>query len=102
MYKCSQCSETYIGETTRHLATRVAEHRGVSARTGKFLCKQPNSNIFAHYLKTDHEIVKDDFKILCSDSQHLKISESLLIHQNKPKLNSMTTSVPLKIVGSYF
>ena len=101
-FKCSQCSETYIGETTRHLATRVAEHRGVSARTGKFLCKQPNSNIFAHYLKTDHEIVKDDFKILCSDSQHLKISESLLIHQNKPKLNSMTTSVPLKIVGSYF
>ena len=100
-YKCSQCGDTYIGETTRHLATRIAEHRGVSARTGKPMLKQPNSNIFMHYLETGHEIVKEDFKVLCSDSQNLKISESLLIHQKKPNLNSMATSVPLRIVGSH-
>ena len=27
IFKCSQCQATYMGETTRHLHTRVADHR---------------------------------------------------------------------------
>ena len=29
-YKCEQCLATYYGETSRHLRTRIAEHRGLS------------------------------------------------------------------------
>jgi hypothetical protein len=30
LYQCSQCEATYCGETSRHLHTRIAEHKGVS------------------------------------------------------------------------
>ena len=33
-YQCDRCPAVYCGETARHLKTRIAEHRGISARTG--------------------------------------------------------------------
>ena len=71
-YKCAQCEATYIGETTRHFSTRVAEHRGVSSRTGRLLMNSPNSNIFSHYLSSGHDIQSSDFKILFSCGVGLK------------------------------
>ena len=99
-YQCPQCEDAYIGETTRHLTTRIAEHRGVSARTGNVLRTEPKSNIYSHFLNTGHDISPNSFTILYSDTMHLKIAESILIHQHKPKLNSMTSSVPLRIIGT--
>ena len=98
-YRCAQCEATYIGETTRHFSTRVAEHRGISSRTGRPLINSPNSNIFSHYLSSGHDIQSSNFKILFSGGAGVKIAESLLIHKFKPTLNNMTSSYPLKIIS---
>ena len=99
-YKCAQCDATYIGETTRHFSTRVAEHRGISSRTGRPLMNSPNSNIYSHYLSSGHDIQPSGFKILFSGGGvDLKISESLFIHKSKPNLNNMSSSYPLKIIS---
>ena len=45
-YTCRICNSTYIGETVRHFKTRVAEHRGLSSRTGFPLKSSSKSNIF--------------------------------------------------------
>ena len=37
-FSCAGCNSVYIGETTRHLSTRVREH----------LCTDKNSHIFKH------------------------------------------------------
>ena len=35
LFKCRCCSASYVGQTTRHLHTRVSEHLGISPITGK-------------------------------------------------------------------
>ena len=98
-YSCGECSAKYVGETIRHLHTRIAEHRGISPRTGNLLQNSPNSNIYRHYADSGHQILKSNFKIVHqSENYLLKISESLLIHQNSPSLNEQTSSIPLNIV----
>ena len=99
MYGCPECGDTYIGETTRHLYTRVAEHRGVSPRTG-LPARNPNSNIYKHFLDTGHRINQNSFKVIFSQqNSNLKLIESILIHQKKPKLNANQYSTPLHILG---
>ena len=98
-YACGECSAVYIGETSRHLRTRIAEHRGISSRTGNLLQTRPNSNIYRHFIDTGHEIIPSNFKILFSpDNYLLKLSESILIRQHSPSLNDHNSSVPLSIV----
>ena len=36
-YKCNRYNSVYVGKTSRHLPTRIAEHLGISFRTGKSL-----------------------------------------------------------------
>ena len=38
-FKCQCCDALYFGETIRHLHTRISEHMGISACTGKPLSK---------------------------------------------------------------
>ena len=97
-YSCSHCNATYVGETARHLHTRISEHRGVSHRTGHLLNKTPNSNIFKHYLDTGHDVLPSQFEVVCNISQNLKLTESIVIHQLKPSLNENLSSVKLNIV----
>ena len=97
-YSCSQCSATYVGETSRHLRTRICEHRGISNRTGNLLINSPNSNIFKHYLDTGHEVSPDQFKVISDDLDNLKITESIMIHIEKPSLNANLTSVDLNVL----
>ena len=97
-FNCGQCSAQYYGETSRHLKTRIYEHRGISARTGKAFLNPSNSKIRDHALATGHDINSDCFKIIFkTNSYNLKTSESILIHKNKPSLNAMDSSIPLKI-----
>ena len=99
-YNCGMCNSKYIGETSRHYTTRVAEHMGVSPRTGAPMTKV-NSNIHAHYLRTGHDISKDYFTVLYSRSSlDLQTSESIAIHQHRPDLNDKTASVPLNILST--
>ena len=62
-YQCGICYSTYIGETTRHYNTRVAEHKGVSSRTGAPL-RKVNSNVFQHFFETGHSIKEENFSII--------------------------------------
>ena len=99
-YKCGQCSAQYFGETTRHLKTRIAEHRGLSARTSKPVARPLNSSIRDHALQTGHDILNKKFSIILNtDAANLKISESIFIHRLKPGLNNTESSIPLHILG---
>ena len=51
LFKCRCCSASYVGQTTRHLHTRVSEHLGISPITGKPSSSPVMSSIFSH-LKT--------------------------------------------------
>ena len=81
-FKCAGCNSVYIGETSRHLSTRVREH----------LFTDKNSNIFKH-LKGSvvcKEACNDScFKVLDSanTSFKFKIKEALHIQWERPDLN---------------
>ena len=87
-YECC-CSATYIGMTTCNLFKRVAEHRGISPRTGNKLASQPYSAIREHSLKHHHPIEPERFNILrAAQTEHsLRIFEALHIKFDKPSLN---------------
>ena len=98
-YECGICNSTYIGETTRHYTTRIAEHKGVSPLTGAPASKV-NSHIYQHFFETGHAIKDKNFSILHgSDPFNILISESIAIHEFKPNLNDQMSSTPLKLLG---
>ena len=47
-FTCNRCNAVYIGKTSRYLSTRIAEHMGISFRTGLTLTSQPFSQISNH------------------------------------------------------
>ena len=100
LFKCRCCSASYMGQTTRHLHTRVSEHLGISPITGKPSSSPVMSSIFSHLKTTSHTAIFDDFKILssCSDDRELMIHESLLISNLKPTLNDQGSSIPLNLL----
>ena len=100
-YSCAQCaSGTYVGSTTRAVHMRIAEHRGRSFRTGKLLSQPGHSAIREHSLRCSKQISASDFSVLGQEKCEisLRILESLHIHVQKPSLNEMQSSFPLKIV----
>ena len=100
LFKCRCCSASYVGQTTRHLHTRVSEHLGISPITGKPSSNPPMSSIFSHLKTTGHNASFDDFQILssCSHDCELMINESLLISNLKPTLNVQGNSIPLNLL----
>ena len=84
----------------RTLATRIAEHSGVSIRTGNLLSSPPYSAIREH-LET-HGGVKVNscnFKVLDSASYDLdlKILETLYTLQQRPTIVKAETSLTLRL-----
>ena len=99
LFKCRQCSIQYIGETSRHIITRVCDHKGISSRTGRPLTKPGNSRILEHSTSCNHSIGLSDFKVLKTcKALDLKLTESVCIHRFKPDLNNHEQSVPLNIL----
>ena len=47
-FKCRCCSASQLGQTVRHLHTRVSEHLSFSALTGRKSCSPVVSSIFSH------------------------------------------------------
>ena len=83
-FTCAGCNARYIGETTRHLTTRIKEH----------LVSDKNSHIFKHINNSPNPLSKanaspDCFQIIDSDSSSfkLKIKEGFHINFEKPELN---------------
>ena len=84
-FTCQGCVALYVGETSRHLHTRVSDHLEISTFTGKkWKCPSPTA-ILSHHGDTGHSIPFDNFKIIssCYSVSELLLRESLLI----PKLN---------------
>ncbi len=90
LFKCRCCSASYVGQTTRHLHTRVSEHLGLTPITGQPSSSPVMSSIFSHLNTTGHSANSDDFKILSSwsDNCELMIHESFLILSSNPLLTS--------------
>ena len=92
-------SASYVGQTTRHLHTRISEHLGISPITGKHSTNPAVSSILSHTNAPVHPANFDDFQILSSssDSYELMIHESLLINKYRPNPNVQGSSIPLNL-----
>ncbi len=53
-FKCSVCKHRYVGETSRNLTLRFAEHKGVSPRTGREISSPSHSMIREHSVTHKH------------------------------------------------
>ena len=101
-YSCVHCTSEYVGMTTHTLGTRVAEHAGISFRTGVPLISPPHSAVRDHSELCSTNVDINNFKVLANSSSeiYLKILESLLIFKSRPGLNSQLSSYPLLVVNS--
>ena len=91
-FSCAGCSTCYVGETNRHLTTRVREH----------LTSDKNSHIFQHINGSEacRSLCSEDcFSILdtASTSFQLKIKEALHIGWEKPSLNKLVNHANLTL-----
>ena len=89
-YKCVACHCNYIGQSSRHLRHRIAEHQGVSHLTGRVRRSQFHSSIRDHCFSCKGATYStSNFKVLTTGrSEHeLLIKERLLIDQLTPALN---------------
>ena len=96
-YKCQCCGALYVGQTRRHIHTRISEHMGVSPKTGNKLSVSQMSAVLTHHRFSKHTISDSDFTILTSSNSKfdLEMRESLLISKFKPILNNNISSTPL-------
>jgi len=80
---CNSCDRSYIGETERHLATRIAEHK----RAVKV--EDANYATFIHSKETGHKMNFDKPKILGAGKsyRHRLLPEAAHISSNKSSLN---------------
>ena len=87
-FQCAGCNSCYIGETTRHLKTRIDEH----------LRKDKSSHIYKHLANNISCFDNSNercFSILDTASTHfqLKLKEGLYINWENPDLNRQVKSV---------
>ena len=76
--ECPRCQACYVGQTVRHLKTRIADHRS-------------RGPVKEHFLKCDSEISFEYIDILASTNQgenHLLTLEALQIKDLKPSINT--------------
>ena len=100
-YVCSQCEAEYVGDTSRALHMRVAEHRGRSFRTNNILANPSHSSIRAHCEGTCNIPVSSSGSTILDsapDFVSLRILESLHIFKLNPSINDTNSSFPLYIV----
>ena len=99
LYKCQCCSALYVGQTRRHIHTRISEHMDVSPLTGEKRSVSTMSGILAHIHTTKHQISPSDFKILSTASSEadLLIRESLFISKLNPTLYANIRSTTLDL-----
>ena len=96
-YECHSCNAAYIGKTKRQFKARIYEHLGKSIRTNRWLSNPSFSAIREHAIKADHPIKMESFRVMASrrSDTELCILESLLLHQQKPKLCNYEKSYDL-------
>ena len=89
----------YVGSTCRNLKIRIAEHKGVSYRSGSRITSPSFSKIREHALECNHQFNEEDFSILykAKCASDLRIAESLYIIKDKPELNGTELATRLLI-----
>ena len=99
-FTCPDCTDRYIGSTSRNLKIRMSEHRGVSYRTNANITNPSFSRIREHAKDHSHRIREEDFEILfrAKHTSELRIAESLLIIKEKPNLNGTELATKLLIM----
>ena len=76
---CPRCPSCYVGQTSRHLITRMKEHNGKSKPVRR------------HFEAREYQFTMDDVEINKSTSKsmcHLMTLEALLIRSIKPNFNT--------------
>lgn len=76
---CSRCQSCYVGQTVRHLLTRVKEHKRAGTPVGN------------HFRACDSNLTMDDVKIIATSRKsnyHLMTLEALCIRTIKPSINT--------------
>ena len=98
-FRCSSCNARYVGQTARHLTTRVCEHMGISPRTKRPLASPHYSAIREHCQVTGHAFGPNNFKVLnrSANKLDLGIMESLQIQNSLPALNNMLSATELHL-----
>ena len=88
----TSCTDSYIGETARHLSERVVDHAG----------RDTTSHIVRHCLNSNHETVNiEHFKMLNmgynNNTYGKRISEALFVKQYRLSFNVQDNSVPFEL-----
>ena len=65
-YKCQSSGALYVGQTRRHIHTRISEYMGVSSKTGNKLSVSRMSAVLTHHHLSKHTMSDSDFSILTS------------------------------------
>ena len=91
-FTCAGCKACYIGETKRHLNTRIEEHLGMDKKSHKYSHLQENS-------QRQEKVNFDYFEIIdCASSYfRLKIKEAMYINWKIPVLNKQVNHVGITI-----
>ena len=91
-FSCASCNACYIGETSRHFATRVREH----------LSSDRSSHVFKHLQSSESCHIScsaDCFTVLDSATTkfQVKLKESMKIKWEKPDLNQQVKHINLTL-----
>ena len=69
-FKCGSCTDSYYGQTYRHMKVRVSKLQGVSPRTGKRVTGTLSASVRDHMLDCDHRVAWEYFSIIGRESNH--------------------------------
>lgn len=88
---CGDCEKTYVGQTSRHMSTRLREHRRAVDQG------QSTSSLFQHFEKTAHTIDFDGIKSLAAVSHYTArtIREAIEIERRPHNMNKRDDSIRL-------
>jgi len=77
--ECLRCLSCYVGQTSRHLLTRMKEHQKIQSPVG------------SHFMKCEVAVTVDNIAIVASSTKsmaHLMTLEALMINSIKPSINT--------------
>ena len=91
-FTCPGCNASYIGETTRHLTTRIKEHLENDSKSHIFKHLDTNRNCKELYDNECFEIINS-----ATSSYRLKLKEAMYIIWEKPSLDKQVKHVSISI-----
>ena len=91
-FTCPGCNASYIGETTRHLTTRIKEHLETDSKSHIFKHLYTNRKCKELCNAKCYEIIDS-----ATSSYRLKLKEAMYITWEKPSLNKQVKHVSISI-----